>query len=329
MTRVFKYTKANLIHNVIYLLLLFILLFVFAPVSLAAMNLEDGEYTINYTVLKADNDSASMANDYFGKPAKLISKNGETHLQITLNKSDWIKSIQVGDVNPKVISGDTAADKRTIQFKVSDLTNPILAKIHVDIESMDYNHHYTIRFAMNSESITNIGATSTAEQKQPLKVEEVKEEIVVPPATTTPVKEQIAAKSSEEQPVNAAKKPSESSTLLPKQQVNTDNKVEKSSNLSNQATVKEAEKDKVDQSENEVATESAVASPEQPTKIQDEVVESAIDSKAAAVDSEYSDGAGNKWGYGWVVFLCLAFVGAVYLFYKVRKNSGGKENESY
>ncbi len=56
----------------------------------ASAKLADGTYDINYVIQKAENDSASMANDYFEKPAKLIVKNGEMRVQVPMNHSAWI-----------------------------------------------------------------------------------------------------------------------------------------------------------------------------------------------------------------------------------------------
>lgn len=56
----------------------------------AAPSLSDGTYTIDYVITKAENDSVSMANDYFEKPAILTVKNGTVTAQIQLNHSKWI-----------------------------------------------------------------------------------------------------------------------------------------------------------------------------------------------------------------------------------------------
>ncbi|MGQ0419112.1 NEAT domain-containing protein [Bacillus sp. HC-Mk] len=40
------------------------------PYGNASAKLADGTYDINYVIQKAENDSASMANDYFEKPTK-------------------------------------------------------------------------------------------------------------------------------------------------------------------------------------------------------------------------------------------------------------------
>ena len=69
-----------------------------------------------------------MANDYFEKPAKLIVKNGEMRVQVPMNHSAWItefKAPKNGNfVDAKVVSKDESADKRTVEFKVDDLSKP-------------------------------------------------------------------------------------------------------------------------------------------------------------------------------------------------------------
>ncbi|KFN01312.1 heme uptake protein IsdC [Bacillus clarus] len=135
------------------------LAFLVMPFGQASAKLADGTYDINYVIKKAEDDSASMANDYFEKPAKLIVKNGEMRVQVPMNHSAWITEFKVEDngkfVDSKVISKDEAADKRTVEFKVDDLSKPSGVKIHVVVPSANYDHHYTIRFAFDA----NVKAT--------------------------------------------------------------------------------------------------------------------------------------------------------------------------
>lgn len=138
----------------------------FTPDVKAAVNLADGTYTINYTVLKADNDSASMANDYFAKPATLVVKNGDVHVQIVLKNSAWIKSFEINNTTPSVISSDKNADTRTVQFKANSFSSPLMSKIHVDIEAMNYNHVYTIRFRFDENSITPVNIADDTKQAE-------------------------------------------------------------------------------------------------------------------------------------------------------------------
>lgn len=151
--------KKSLISIVLFSIMLLFL----APAGFAASPYADGEYSIQYTVLKADSDSASMANDYFLKPVKLIVQNGEMKLQMSVKNSSWIQSVQIGGVTPTVISEDPANDKRTLEFKVSDLSQPIQSKMHIKIDDMNYDNHYTVRFDFDASAIPS-ASTSNADE---------------------------------------------------------------------------------------------------------------------------------------------------------------------
>ncbi|MET3506273.1 heme uptake protein IsdC [Halalkalibacter oceani] len=148
------------------LMIVVMILFLVPAPSSASAALADGTYTAQYTVLKADNDSASMANDYFQKPATLVVENGNINAQITLTKSNWIKSVTVNGAAPSVISSNASADTRTIQFRANDISSPIVSTIHVDIEEMDYDHVYTIRFAFDENSITAVNVADSSGQNE-------------------------------------------------------------------------------------------------------------------------------------------------------------------
>ena len=130
------------------------LAFLVMPYGKVSAQLADGTYDINYVIQKAENDSASMANDYFEKPAKLVVKNGEMKVQVPMNHSAWITEFKAPEngnfVDAKVVSKDEAADKRTVEFKIDDLSKPLGVKIHVVVPSANYDHHYTIRFAFDA-----------------------------------------------------------------------------------------------------------------------------------------------------------------------------------
>ncbi|HHP5738524.1 MULTISPECIES: heme uptake protein IsdC [Bacillus] len=160
------------------------LAFLVMPYGKVAAQLADGTYDINYVIQKAENDSASMANDYFEKPAKLIVKNGEMRVQIPMNHSAWITEFKAPEngnfVDAKVVSKDEAADKRTVEFKIDDLSKPLGVKIHVVVPSANYDHHYTIRFAFDA-NVKAVGgdngaATTTKNNDQTKTGTQVKEE---------------------------------------------------------------------------------------------------------------------------------------------------------
>ena len=141
------------------------LAFLVVPFGQASAKLADGTYDINYVIKKAENDSASMANDYFEKPAKLIVKNGEMRVQIPMNHSAWITEFKAPEngnfVDAKVVSKDESADKRTVEFKIDDLSKPAGVKIHVVVPNVNYDHHYTIRFAFDA-NVKAVGGENNA-----------------------------------------------------------------------------------------------------------------------------------------------------------------------
>lgn len=144
----------------------------------ANQNLENGTYTINYKVLKADNDSVSIANDYWEKPATLIVKDGKYTVQVKLNHSSWIKEFKVNNVETKVISSDNAANTRVAQFELNQVPDLVVSQIHVYIPEEEfpgiglYDNRYTIRLkfdqntiqAVQSKPEANANATNSAAQ---------------------------------------------------------------------------------------------------------------------------------------------------------------------
>lgn len=143
----------------------------------AASALADGTYLVDYTITKAENDSVSMANDYWEKPAKVTIENGQATVQLQLNHSKWVTVFKVSDkdsfVDTKVISSDKDEDTRVVRFQVEDISKPLLSKIHVTVESIDYDHDYTIRFLFNLQTAKTAG--SAAETSAVNKADSAKE----------------------------------------------------------------------------------------------------------------------------------------------------------
>ncbi|MEK3789256.1 heme uptake protein IsdC [Paenibacillus sp. FSL K6-1230] len=136
--------------------------------SAADKALKNGEYTLDYNILKAENDSVSMANDYFEKPARIYVKDSKIEMEIQLNHSEWITDFKTArgssysDV--RVISNNAAKDTRVVRFPVESLSTPLKSQIHVTVPSVDYDHDYTIRFDFKQDSLTQINASQTAQK---------------------------------------------------------------------------------------------------------------------------------------------------------------------
>lgn len=158
-----------MLHQIkwISLLLLGSVIFFFTPMQIAAET-EDGYYEIDYEVLNADNDSVSMANDYFEKPAVLIVDGDDRKVQMLINYSQWVVGLQAphGDdfEEVEVLSEDKSdeeKEKRIVQFDLKDnqdFTEPIEMKMHivVDVLEEDYDHQYTARFDFDESSLEEV-----------------------------------------------------------------------------------------------------------------------------------------------------------------------------
>ncbi|NQX59829.1 heme uptake protein IsdC [Paenibacillus qinlingensis] len=164
--------KKRVSTTVCVLMLIWIIQSAISSIALAASNVSDGTYSIDYVITKAENDSASMANDYFEKPAILKVKNGEITAQIQMNHSKWItvfKTAKGTDFpSAEVIKSNQVEDTRVVQFAIEDISKPLLSKIHVTVKDIDYDHDYTIRFLFDTntlkltESAAKVDTTSKA-----------------------------------------------------------------------------------------------------------------------------------------------------------------------
>jgi len=150
--------------RVLSILMMSLLMIGITPVSItqaaSSSRLANGTYTLKYDVLKAENNSVSMANDYFEKPAKLYVKNGKMTMQVQLNHSEWTTQFKVkykGKImDTKIIQSNSKKDTRIVQFPITDIQNPIVSKIHVTVSSYNYDHDYTIRLALDQKSLKAI-----------------------------------------------------------------------------------------------------------------------------------------------------------------------------
>lgn len=124
----------------------------------------DGTYSVNYQVNKPGSSSASMANDYFIKPAKLVVNNGKMVMQLTIKNSSWVTQF-----NPPggaaVISQNASADQRVVQFNVSNADVTTIA-MKIDIDDIDYHHSYSVDFVFDSSGLPEAKAQEPVQQPQ-------------------------------------------------------------------------------------------------------------------------------------------------------------------
>lgn len=146
------------------------ILLLFMLVSMIALNvaypqvsaqLTDGTHSVKYQVNKPESISASIANDYFVKPAKVTVENGVATVQITLKNSAWISKFQPPG-GATVVSEDKSADTRIVQFTVKDLSKPVVAAMKIDIDDINYHHEYSVSLVFNDATTANVAPTSNA-----------------------------------------------------------------------------------------------------------------------------------------------------------------------
>ncbi|WP_376767038.1 heme uptake protein IsdC [Paenibacillus agri] len=170
------------------LVFMLVLMFVYTvqPLLQASAAPAEGTYSVDYVIKKAEDESVSMANDYFEKPAQLTVSGGTVKVRLQLNHSEWITEFQVPGGNAKVVSSNKAADTRVVEFEIKDVEKPVIAKIHVTVPSIDYDHDYTIRFVFEAgklKAISPVPAKKPAATSVPTKK---------PAATSAPAKKPAA-----------------------------------------------------------------------------------------------------------------------------------------
>ncbi|MGG3143210.1 NEAT domain-containing protein [Bacillus pumilus] len=148
------------------------------PDDSAQNQLKDGEYRINYSVLKGDQDEASRMNQYFSHPASLTIKNGKQTISFTVKDHTSVASLKTeknGSYQEvKTVSTDKAKNTRVVSFDVADLKKAVKGKVHIVVAAANYDQTYDIRFQFDAKSIA------------PLKDGQVEEETPAAPETPKP-----------------------------------------------------------------------------------------------------------------------------------------------
>ena len=128
------------------------LLIMIMPFQSASAAKADGTYSVSYTVINPDSGSASIANDYFVKPASVTVSGGKFTVQLTIKNSSWITEFKPNGASASIISTNPGADTRVVRFN-ADLTSPVMTQMKVDIADINYHHEYTVRLAFDISGI--------------------------------------------------------------------------------------------------------------------------------------------------------------------------------
>nr|WP_275983921.1 NEAT domain-containing protein [Paenibacillus hamazuiensis] len=111
-------------------------------------------YPLYYSTVHATNDAFSSADSYFVKPAVITTDNDVTYASLTLKSSSLIKEFKVKTggqyVDASVVSEDTAANTRVVQFAVDSLSSLLDAKVRIVVPAQSYDQTYDIRLNFNN-----------------------------------------------------------------------------------------------------------------------------------------------------------------------------------
>ncbi|RAV15280.1 NEAT domain-containing protein [Paenibacillus contaminans] len=128
----------------------------------AAAKLADGTYEVEYTVKKPDDESVSISNDYFEKPARVEVRNGEAVVYFQTNHNKWITSLKYpagpDGVQLQAVDANEAEDTKVFRLPHKDLLVPAALAVHVKIDELDYDHAYTVRLVFKTDQLLDESA---------------------------------------------------------------------------------------------------------------------------------------------------------------------------
>lgn len=123
------------------------------PVAAGESALADGEYTIPFTILKADEDKTSVMQDYVVSPGKVQIASGKVTAYITIKQSKEVTELKFNGVPVKVESEDSTANTRIVSFPVAKLDTVVNGWVKIVWPAVNYNHEYDIRISFDVKSI--------------------------------------------------------------------------------------------------------------------------------------------------------------------------------
>nr|WP_246427831.1 NEAT domain-containing protein [Paenibacillus phyllosphaerae] len=163
--------------------------------------IEEEQHDLNFSVLHATQDKASSMDNYFIKPGKYSEADGKTTVTLTLKDSTTVPSFKVEQdgvlTETTVISTDTAANTRVVQFEVADRNTLLNAQVHVSTvaNGQAYEMDHKIRLKLYTTNATALSA----------KVAEAEAAYANAAEGTTAGKYPAAAKTTLQEAITAAK----------------------------------------------------------------------------------------------------------------------------
>ncbi|MFT9370707.1 MAG: NEAT domain-containing protein [Paenibacillus polymyxa] len=134
---------------------------------------ENGRYSIDFSVLKNGSNDISVMDGYMQKPATLLKQSGKNIIQIKMDKSSWIKTFKVNGSEAQVVEQSTSADTRTVQFEVPNLSDKVTVNTHVIVPGLDfggipYDHVYDVQFQFEPATIRSFVEPTSSGAADPI-----------------------------------------------------------------------------------------------------------------------------------------------------------------
>lgn len=183
--------------------------------------LEDGTYSLPYQVNKPGSIDASIANDYFAKPAKLIVTNGAMKVQVTIKQSAWVTVFNATTGGNRVVSTNADANTRVVEFNVPSISSQTVVAMKIDINDIDYHHEYSTDFVWNAAGVQLIEAAKKPEPAKPAQPVEQKP-VQQQPVQQQPAQAEKPAQQQAQQPVQQQAQAPAQQAEAPKQEQSTE-----------------------------------------------------------------------------------------------------------
>jgi len=286
---------------IIFGFLIAIILMISFPVSGVQAKIADGTYDVNYEMKENSNNNTSIADGYFGKPAKLTVKDGNQKIRITLTGASMIKSLKSPSGPVSVISD--SGETRVVEFPVSgDLSNPLPMEMHIIVpkEALPPNGYDMTHTARAFFNVSGLPSAAQKAEKKEEKKEPNKE-------TEKPTEENNVEQAAKEKEEAEKKKQAEQEKKKKEEE-----EKKKQEELEKEKEAKRLEKEK---KLKKIKEEREKREQERLQKIKEE--EELEAAKLAAEKAEQEKGGNFTWIY--IVLILLVASGAGYGIYKYKK----------
>lgn len=129
--------------------------------------LADGQYTIDFQVLHAEEDNPSSMARYIESPALLEVQDGKNIVHFTLTDHEVITAFRVEDgesfIDTTVEAINEEDNTRVVSFEVADFNTIIKSEVDVYVAARDHTGNYVVRLAFDEGSIAAGPAVKTFE----------------------------------------------------------------------------------------------------------------------------------------------------------------------